>query len=142
MWAPGTLGGKEGATLYRENCSSCHGVDGLGWPPAHPPLAGHAPRLLAAPGGRAYLLRVPLFGLAGDIDVKGRPYSGIMSSFDFRTDAELAGILNYVLTSWGNDRLLPEGTEAVTAAEVANERRRDLSAESVRVARPSLSPDR
>lgn len=142
MWEPGILGGNDGATLYRENCSSCHGADGLGLPPAHPPLAAHAPRLLSVPGGRAYLLRVPLFGLAGDIDVKGRSYSGVMSPFDFRRDAELALILNYVLMAWGNDRLLPVGTKPVTAAEVANERKRDLSAEAVRATRPSLSPDR
>jgi mono/diheme cytochrome c family protein len=138
-WEPGTLAVDEGATLYQQNCSSCHGVDGGGWPPSHPPLAGHAPRLLAAPGGRSYLLRVPLFGLTGDIEVKGRRYAGVMSGFDFRKDEELAEILNYVLTAWGNDRLLPAGHRPVTAAEVATERKRDLSAEEVRSSRPSLA---
>ena len=53
--------------------------------------------LAASPGGRAYLVRVPLGGVAGAIDVEGIRYDGIMSSFSFRSDAELAAILNHVI---------------------------------------------
>jgi hypothetical protein len=96
--------------------------------------------LLAAPGGRAYLVRVPLFGLAGEIRAGGHTYAGIMTPFDFRRDDELAAILNYALTAWGNDRLLPSGHRPVGPAEVARERGRPLSPESVRDSRPPLPP--
>lgn len=132
----------QGVILYQQNCSSCHGVDGRGSTATHPPLKGHAPRLLRAPGGRAHLLRVLLFGLTGEIDVNGRHYTGVMSSFDFRRDGEIAEILNFVLTAWGNDRLLPAGHRPVTAVEVASERKRGFSAEAVRAARPSLGSAR
>ncbi len=130
----------KGARLYQQNCSTCHGLDGRGLASATPPLAGHAPRLLSAPGGRSYLPRVLLFGIVGEIQVEGRRYSTVMAPFDFRDDAELAAILNHVLTAWGNDRLLPRGHQAFTAGEVAQERAKDLSPEAVRAGRPAFVP--
>src|SRR6266852_4785187 len=51
-----------GARTYDTNCSGCHQRSGRGITGGFPPLAGHAPRLLAQKGG-AYMARLVLFGL-------------------------------------------------------------------------------
>ena len=130
--------GSLGASLYLRDCSSCHGLDGKGRAGAFPPLAGHAAALAAAPGGRAYLVRVPLGGVAGVIDVEGNRYDGVMSSFAFRSDAELAAILDHVLTAWGNDSLLPLLHRPILEGEVAAARREDLGGTQVRALRPRV----
>ena len=127
-----------GATLYRRDCSTCHGLDGRGRHAACPPLAGHAPALVSVPGGREYLVRVPLFGVAGAIEVAGMRYDGTMTSLDFRRDAELAAILNHVLTAWGNDRLLPPLHRPMGEGEIAAARREQRSAAQVRSLRPAV----
>ena len=37
-------------------------------------------------------------------------------------DDEIAAVLNYVLASWGNDKMLPKGHKKFTAAEVKAQR--------------------
>jgi len=130
--------GSRGESLYLRDCSSCHGPDGKGRAGVFPLLAGHAVALAASPGGRAYLVRVPLGGVAGAIDVEGIRYDGIMSSFSFRSDAELAAILNHVLTAWGNDSLLPLPPRPIQEAEIAAARREDLGGTQVRALRPRV----
>ena len=127
-----------GAALYRRDCANCHGLDGGGRHPACPPLAGHAPALVGVPGGREYLVRVPLFGVTGAMEVEGRRYEGTMTPFDFRRDAELAAILNHVLTSWGNDRLLPPLHRPIGEGEIAAARREQRSGSQVLSLRPTL----
>ncbi|MGH0028835.1 MAG: c-type cytochrome [Myxococcota bacterium] len=63
---------------YWLQCAACHGADGGGTPGVTPSLREVGP-LLAAPGGRAYLARVP--------GVAQAPLS----------DARLARLLNWVL---------------------------------------------
>lgn len=130
------MSARDGARLYQQNCSTCHGLDGAGSPRVYPPLAGHVPSLLAAHGGREYLVRVPLSGLSGTIAIGSDRYDGIMAPFGFRTDAELAAILNYIATAWGNDRLLPPSHLAFTPAEVASGRTEGRSGADVRGMRP------
>lgn len=68
---------------YTLHCSACHGADGRGTPGVTPSLRGIG-RLLDAPGGRAYLGRVP--------GVAQAPLS----------DARLARLLNWVLDRYGD----------------------------------------
>ena len=130
------MSARDGARLYQQNCSTCHGLDGAGSPRVYPPLAGHVPSLLAAHGGREYLVRVPLSGLSGPIVIGSDRFDGIMAPFAFRTDAELAAILNYIATAWGNDRLLPPSHVAFTSTEVASGRAEARSGADVRGMRP------
>src|SRR3990172_9553913 len=84
---------------------SCHPVPGGGIVGVFPPLAGHAPKLVNA--DRAYPIQVLLFGLGGEIEVEGKKYNGAMPAFgDQLKDDEIAAVLNYVLSSWGNDKVL------------------------------------
>lgn len=93
----------DGATLYKRVCASCHMPDGKGakGAGAYPALAGN-PKLQA--GG--YPLYVVLHGL------NGMPPVGEMM-----TDAQVADVVNYVRTHFGN-----RYKDAVTAAEAKSTR--------------------
>ena len=125
----------EGAKVYAA-CQGCHQANGTGVPGVFPPLAGHVPQILAAKGGREYLIHVLLYGLGGEISVKGTKYNGAMPAFGQLKDADLAALLNHISTSWGNQ--LPAGQQAFTAAEVKAQRAKPLAAPQVNAERAKL----
>ena len=127
-----------GETVYNSNCASCHQQTGAGVPGAFPPIAGHAPELALAEGGREYLANLLLYGLQGEIQVAGEAYNGVMPAWAQFSDDELASTLNYVLSSWGNADALPPDYPAFTAAEVAAQRDSGLSAAQVYELRQTL----
>ena len=59
-----------GAEAYANSCGACHQPNGQGVADTFPALAGHAPELLARPGGRDYLARLVLYGMEGQITVE------------------------------------------------------------------------
>ncbi|ULH17736.1 cytochrome c (plasmid) [Deinococcus sp. KNUC1210] len=124
---------QNGKSLYTANCAACHQATGRGIPGAFPPLAGHFPDLLAA-GGRAYTVRVVLFGLTGAIQVNGKAFNGAMPGFSQLSDAELAAILNEVSTRWGNT--LPATEMPYSPAEIGAARGDTLTPAQVYSARP------
>ena len=83
-------------------------------------------------------MHVPLGGVSGAIEVGGVRYDGIMAPFAFRSDADLAAILNHVLTAWGNDRLLPFSHHPIEEAELTAARREDRTGAQVRALRPRV----
>lgn len=99
---------ENGQKVYTAQCIACHQAGGQGIPAAFPPLAGSD--YLLADKQRA--INVPLKGLTGKVTVNGMDYNSAMPSFAHLSDQEIADVMTYVLTSWGN-----EG-EAVTADEV------------------------
>lgn len=125
----------DGATAYTP-CAACHMANGLGIPGAFPPLAGHAPELYAA--DRTYPVLVLLYGVMGQLQIDGTPYNGLMPSHGHLGDAEIAAILNYVMTSFGNEELLPGDFTPFEAADVAAERGRNLSFTDVYALRSEL----
>ncbi len=108
-----------GSQLYQQNCAFCHGDNGLGRPGAFPPLAGHAVELSKTPEGRTHLIYALLFGMQGPVRIKGQLYDGVMPAFAQLNDEQIAALLNYILSAWGNDRLLPRDHRPLTVAEVA-----------------------
>lgn len=130
-----------GGALYQANCLACHQVTGDGITAAFPPLREHVPSLLQAEGGREYLLAVILFGLTGEITVTGRTYSGLMPSWSHLSDGQLADVVNYVATAWGNGELLPRDYPAVTADDVAHARMGALDPGRVHELRRALQLD-
>ncbi len=72
---------QSGQALYGQHCATCHQANGQGLPGAFPPLAGHVPEILAKKEGRTYLLDLVLFGLQGQIRVKGQTYNGAMPAW-------------------------------------------------------------
>lgn len=126
---------QDGARVYQQ-CQGCHQPSGTGIAGTFPPLAGHAPALLAAKNGRTYMIQVVLYGLQGSLKVKGQTYSGIMPAFARLSDADIAAVLNHISTSWGNK--LPKGQKAFTAAEVKAQRSKKLGPEQVLRVRSQL----
>ena len=119
----------DGAKIYAQ-CAGCHQANGQGIPGAFPPLAGHVAEILAKQGGREYLIRVLLWGLQGQIEVKGMKYNGVMPGFAQLKDEEIAAILNHIATAWGDDKKV-KGFKPFTPAEVKALRDKKLTAQQV-----------
>ena len=120
------------------NCAACHQPNGQGIPSAFPPQAGHAPEIYNVEGGRTYMIHTVLWGLQGEIVVDGITYNGIMTPWgSIMDDEQIAAVLNYVLTSWGNDALLEDFTP-ITPEEVALERDTPMTAQEVYDSRAAL----
>lgn len=97
------------ASLYAQQCASCHGQNGEGVSGAFPPLAGSA----WVTGEISTLVRIVLHGVEGPIRVRGQRYDGRMPAFGDRlSDVQLAGLLTYLRTS------LNEEDSPVSAEEV------------------------
>src|SRR5262245_14933277 len=119
MWRPGVAlaamialaslaGAANGPALdYTLNCEGCHRADGTGTPGSVPALRGSVARVLAAPGGREYLSRVP--GVA-------------QAPLD---DAALAAVLNWMLDRFDRAHV-PAGFTPYTADEVGRLRKQPL----------------
>lgn len=126
----------DGQAVY-VNCQACHQADGSGIPSAFPPLNGHVPELLAADGGREYLLQVVLYGIQGPITALGGDYNAVMVAWGSLGDAEVAAVANYVSTAWDNS--FPDAQEPFTAADVAAQRGNPLTPTEVHAARQTLA---
>ena len=103
-----------GKVVYEQVCGLCHGVDGLGKPGQAPPLAGS--EWVMAKGFNR-LAHIPLAGLSGSIQVSGKDWSMSMAAMGAALpDADLAAVLTYIRTSWGN------GASPVAADDVGKVR--------------------
>jgi len=104
----------------------------------YPPLVNHAPEI--AKTSRTYLITVLLYGVRGKIEIEGQksPYDGVMPSHDSLTDEEVAAVLNYVLTSWGNEKNLPKDFKNISADEVKAQRGKNLTDKQVYEIRKGL----
>ncbi len=91
---------------------------GKGVPGAFPPLTEHPVTILGKEGGREYLPKLILYGIMGQINIKGQTYNGVMTPWAQLSDEQLAN----VLTSWGNADLLPPDFAPYTPEEVAAQR--------------------
>ena len=98
---------------YEMNCAACHQADGKGLTGAFPPLAGSDWIKGKTP---AEIASSVLTGIQGEMVVNGETYNNIMPAQSHISDADIAGIITYVLNSWGN----PGGT--LSADEVKAER--------------------
>jgi quinoprotein glucose dehydrogenase len=80
-------------------CGACHGQSGEGTA-AGPPLAGSE----WVNGPEENLIRIQLRGLVGPIRVKGQEYNipGGMAALAFQTDEQIAAVLTYMRSSFGN----------------------------------------
>ncbi len=89
----------QGKTVYETYCGLCHGSDGLGKPAQAPALAGSE----WVAKDITSLARIPLAGLNGPIQVKGRDWNLSMAPMGASlSDADLAAVLTYIRQSWSN----------------------------------------
>lgn len=100
----------DGAKLFAARCAVCHQASGEGIPGVFPPLKGSGVVLASDPTQQ---IRVLLAGIQG-ATVAGTVYSSPMPPFGITlSDREVADIIDYERTSWGNHAPL------ATAREVA-----------------------
>jgi mono/diheme cytochrome c family protein len=90
----------QGRKIYESICGTCHGPDGLGKPGQAPPLAG-SEWVIAK--GHNRLAHIPLAGVNGPLQVNGKEWNMAMAAMGAAlSDADLANVLTYIRTSWGN----------------------------------------
>ena len=113
--APGAGGNDaaKGQALFTATCAACHQATGEGLPGAFPPLKGNAAVNDSDP---TLHIHVVLHGLQG-ANVGGIVYASPMPPFGTTlSDADVASIINYERSSWGNHGA------PVTLEQVAAER--------------------
>jgi aldose sugar dehydrogenase len=97
-----------GAIVYTNYCASCHKPDGTGVTGTFPPLKGAA----QVRKDKTALIRLVLQGLSGPVTVDGVNYDAEMPAFNFLSDQEVADVVKYVRSAFGQRQ------EEVAAAEV------------------------
>src|SRR6202453_2843199 len=104
---------KPGARIYLDNCAACHRPDGVGYEQVFPRLAGNPVVQAANPRS---LISIVLDG--SQTPRPGRtPAQFTMPSFAWRlSDRDVADVVNFIRTSWGN------GALPVSSADVAKSR--------------------
>jgi len=113
--APAATLAQDGKTAYATHCSACHGLDGKGAQASFPPLAGSA----WVAGDPQRSIKAVLHGLHGPIEVSGKTYDlEMMPLGTTLDDAQIAGILTYVRSSWGNKHqaVSPDEVKTVRSA--------------------------
>lgn len=129
-----------GASVFQQNCSACHQAQGQGLPGAFPPLQGHAVDMYKITDGRRYLTHVLLYGLNGKIEVAGQTYNGAMPPWaGTLSHRQIADVLNYVLTAWGNKASLPADFKPYTVKEIAAQAKAKQNGDDVYALREKLS---
>ena len=118
-------------------CVVCHQVNGQGIITVFPPLANHAAKLFNQ--DRNYLPNVVLYGIEGEINVAGLNYNEPMRGYPDLSDEDIAGVLNYVLTTWGNETLLSEDFQPYEASEIASLRGQELGPDAVQAIRAGMN---
>ena len=118
---------KEGETVYKSVCHTCHAEDGRGMPVAGstdgsmmgPPIAG-SPRVQ---GHRDYVIKTLLHGMTGPL--AGQTYTQVMLPMGTQNDQWIANIASYVRNSFGNN------ASFVSPADVARVRAASASRKSM-----------
>ncbi len=93
----GPPSGRAGADLYNGNCTACHQQDGHGIPGVYPSLAGSRVVL----GDPAVFALWVVKGRRPESMPAGR-YATAMPQFGWMKDADVAALLTYLRTSFGN----------------------------------------
>ena len=100
----------DGKNIYQIYCLTCHQEDGEGVPSMNPPLnSGYAA------GEKSKIIEILLKGLKGKVKIDGKYYTNIMASQAFLKDDQIAAVLTYVRSSFGNkaSMVLPEDVKQV-----------------------------
>ncbi|GAA4320117.1 PQQ-dependent sugar dehydrogenase [Compostibacter hankyongensis] len=107
----------DGVSVYNSYCASCHKPNGKGVKGSFPPLLGSP----VVTGDIAPLLQTVLSGKSTPNGKTGNRYDEQMPAFGFLDDRQLAGVLSYIRSAWGNN------AGAVAPAEVKAARKNSLN---------------
>ena len=103
-----------GQQVYGGSCIHCHGADGRGVAGSVPPLAGST-RLADRP---MLAVNAVVINQASTGPVHGMQYQDMVAALGSLTAEEIASVLSYVMTAWGN-------CNAIVEPEQVAARRRD-----------------
>ncbi len=127
--AAGAEAASPGKTLFNKNCAACHQATGKGLPGVIPPLAGSA---MATNDDATRPIRIVLHGFHGEIERNGTKYNGVMQSWKTNfNDQEIADILSYVRSSFGNNA-------AAVTADMVKDVRDKTASRSTAMTEPEL----
>lgn len=101
-----------GAEIYNNFCASCHLSNGEGIKGVFPPLKNSD----WLKEKRKESIHAVKFGLRGPITVNGVEYDNLMPALGL-SDQEIANVMNYIYSSWGNTLKEPVTEEEVGAIE-------------------------
>lgn len=88
-----------GKTVYDSYCLACHQMDGSGVPQLTPPLI----KSTFVAGDKTKLIGIVLNGLQG-VEINGETYDNPMPPFEALMDQEIADVLTFVRTNFGNQQ--------------------------------------
>lgn len=97
-----------GEKIYKQYCFACHQMDGNGVPGNFPPIRDTD----WVNGDKERLIKLVINGMEGPIEVNGVTYNSVMTPHGFLKDEEIASVLTYVRSNFGNN------SSAVTVEEV------------------------
>lgn len=104
---------QRGAALYKQYCLTCHMANGTGVPNMNPPLI----KTSYVTGDKKKLINWVLKGSAEQhVDIDGESYSNNMPAQNNFSDQQIADVLTYIRSSFGNK------ASAVLPAEVKDVR--------------------
>ncbi len=97
-----------GKMIYMQFCLACHMENGQGVPGLYPTLVK-----TEWIGDKTKMIENVLKGLEGPIIVNGEPFNNVMAKLDYLGDKEIADVLTYIRSNFGNNE------DAVTISEVS-----------------------
>jgi mono/diheme cytochrome c family protein len=102
-----------GKVVYETYCLACHQANGKGVPGMNPPLVKTEWVL----GDKTRLIGVVLNGLNDAIEIGGETYDNAMPAHNFLNDRQIADVLTYVRSHFGNEAsaIRPEEVAVVRA---------------------------
>ena len=106
---PVAVENENGKLVYTKYCLTCHQSNGSGVPGMYPPLT----KTDWVQGDKDRLIQLMLKGLTGEITVNGQVYRTSMPSHHYLTDEQIADVLTWVRSNFGNS------ADAVTIQEVS-----------------------
>ncbi|HJZ39018.1 MAG TPA: cytochrome c [Bacteroidales bacterium] len=99
---------ENGILVYTKYCLACHQTNGSGVPGMYPPLT----KTEWVEGDKTRLINIMIKGFEGEIEVNGQVYKTAMPSHHYLSDEQIADVLTYIRSSFGNT------ANAVTVQEV------------------------
>lgn len=110
-----------GKVLYVSACQSCHQPSGQGLGKVFPPLADTD----WVTGDTQRLALLVLQGMTGPLTVGAQSYNSFMPGFGSQfSDDQMAAVLNYIRSSWGNEAD-PISADTIAQARAAIQNRAD-----------------
>ena len=129
---------EDGKQIYQLNCAACHGANGEGaGNGTFPPLAKS--EWLAGDAERS--IQILLHGLDGPVEVGGKVYNLAMPPQGVLNDAQVAAVLTYVRSHFGNKESAVTTQQVVAARKKSEGRSEPWNADELLKIYPLPAPE-